>query len=1735
MAQSIDFNALKARTMGSSNDEEAVTVDTRGLISKVLSRYSGKWTVLREMIQNAADASATRVTVKFETLPSTTVPLPNSADHTTTLKHVISHHTLRRLMISNNGHAFTEKDWARLKRIADGNPDETKIGAFGVGFYSVFDDCEEPFVSSGNAAMAFYWKGNSLFTRRLELSGSDASPDTTFVLDYRNNSSPVPSLLELAKFLATSLTFVGLENIDLWVDDWNLLKLTKKVAPSEKVTIPRDIETKTAEGLMKVTSVTREVAQVDAAWMKIVEWSPQTTLAARLEGIRDTTTTLRSFFSKFTGSSITSDKAPTESVERLGDGEDLTQIQKASVFLHINTASIQPSISSSLASELERATRKPPPKRTTIAILTPSYSTDDTSKNSKILSSVLPSKSGRIFIGFPTHQTTGLNAHISAPSVIPTVERESIDLNTRYISRWNIEMLRAAGIVCRIAWTADMSSIKNRIALQSGPKVRMDNIMPFIPEAIHTANQFSFRESTPSATLGQTIEDSFWMCNKNASIEVLSTCGVLPSHHVRIAPKDLSFMDGIPSLPDGLVENSKDFIKKLIDIGLVTEVTVSDIKRELENSALSSAQLAEFLSWIGKRAASDELDQKTTLSLLSAAVANEERSEGHPGRLLTLAGIDCYLNPARIPSDLPIPPSVIPFRYTKSLEKRELDAIGWKELQIVPWLRWLVENAGNRGVLSVENDLTRTASFAAQILPVLSKQWDTLSQSSKQTVIDILQPQTVIPVKKGMKRPEEAYFPSVRLFDDLPVVSGISNVKDRFLAALGVRKTVELGVIFERLLNEPDPTVSSENVKPKWSHVDLIKYLTSVRDDIPAKDIERLRNAKICLAENSSSRKRYKISELFEPQESHRKLGLLVIDWPGKFLSHSKEAQFLSALGLKRHPSAIEVIEILANAALAEDTALQAKSMSYFITEYHSNKYNQVNMELVTIPFLPIEGNKKLSVPKDCYTHEGAALFGFDILRRDLHPHSNIFGVREHPPVMECVQSILKAPPKTPSEAKTVFAYMAVRIPELKGADTTRLGDAAIIPIPNGSTSEKRLAVRYVSPKNCYLGESEDFKDIFDFVNFGQMGNLFLQAVGSKQEPTKVEVAQMLVKEPARISSKFQSPEKYLNLLRSLADNLSTLKRHKDLFREMMKAPFLLASKELPAATSSAVVSKDTADEVNDIFEDDEQGIREWRLTAAKDAVIVDDYQSYTLFKEHIFAAPQEESLEKFYAALGTPILSTLVEERANWGAKSSDQSPAAKLQKIINERTRLFLHEHSPESVKHDTKWLEKHLSIVVVHSISLRRSLKNMGATHSQKRHAIITSQGSDRTLWIGPGKYDFYEISQALVHILLTRPKLHSILTLEMLLKTDLYELRARGYNVERILKKKQQEARMAEDLRQKELEEERRRVQEREAERLKLQSQREFEESNSQQQQHTMPGVFPDSPSNQRHGEEEHTGIEQDFNPRGLFSNLSKRFGLDDNKRGQNPFQSLFKNRATQENGVSGPSSETSSPPPYSETDPSGQNQGTSANPNEPKSVTSPNQLHNNLLSAISACRPHGASGVYSRPATNQVSETKSYCDERPSHDLEYVATLPSRLHFLIAKLVTDKSTFLSENSAGINAFAKVLVECASVFSVRLESISIFYDPAGKTIAFNRSGSLFCNYLFFKQLHEARISQDPIGGRADALVYWWVILCHELAHNLVEDHSSDHSFYTEGFVTQYFSKVAEKLLTNTPQSS
>ncbi|KAL3457838.1 hypothetical protein BJX64DRAFT_241189 [Aspergillus heterothallicus] len=1785
MAQKIDFNALRARTMGSGEDEEAVTVDTRGLISKVLARYSGKWTVLREMIQNAADANATKVTIKFETLPSTTVPLPSSADSSTMIKHTISNHTLKRLLISNNGFPFSEKDWARLKRIADGNPDETKIGAFGVGFYSVFDDCEDPFVSSGKDAMAFYWKGNALFTRRLQLEDK-ANPETTFVLDYRNDSSPVPSLMQLCQFLSSSLTFVQLECIELWLDDWNILRLLKKTAPSITLTIPRDIETRTEDGLMKITQVNREVAQVDAIWMKVVDWNPNVSSTLR-EGIRDTTVSLRSFLSKLT-QSVTENKTMTtttidmeKKIDNTGAASgDLTGTLTASVFLHINTASIQASISHNLGSELERATRKPPPKKTAIAVLTPSYDTSRASEasgsqSSAFLSSILPSSKGggRVFIGFPTHQTTGLNAHISAPSVIPTVERESIDLNTRHISKWNMEMLRAAGIVCRIAWSAEMASIKSRIMLAAKQgdsskqiKIRKGDIVSVLPEAIHTANQFVFCESTPSSLLGETMEGAFWTCNKTASIELLSTCGIVQNHEVRTAAQDLTFIDSIPVLPEEFTQGSKDFVRKLTALGLVTEVTVADVKRELEAQTLRSSQVTEFLTWLGRRAITGQLDPYSVKSLLNVAVANTADDDGNAG-LIVFSGITLYLNPQRIPVDLPLPPAVMPFKYTKSLQKRELEAFQWEELQVVPWLCWLVSNSGNRSILPLSQDITKTSSFAAQVLPVLSKQWDSFSPSAKQSVIEQLQPHSVIPTKVGMKRPEETYFPSVRLFDDLPVVHGLQGTKEKFLGALGVRKTVELGVIFERLLNtQEEPAVDgkkslhsstpppSSSTQAKWSHVDLVRYLASVSNDIPSSDIKRLKETCFCMAEltaspspskttTTSERKRYKVQDLFEPDESLKVLGLPIIEWPGKYIPNSLEGKFLARLGIRSVPTAIEIIRIMVKAAESNNWVLHGKAISYYVTEYDKNGYSRFDCSTVTEPFLPLERSphnttfpgqgllddqsNTISVPSKCYTDGGASLFGFNILHGDLNRHASKLGVKQHPKMSDCLDVLIRRPPSTERDARVLFRYLAGRVSELSSRDIDRVGRTEIVPLPGNHNNEKgkTTTTRRVAPKYCYLGDGEDYKDLFDFVDFGQEANLFLMAVGSKREPTKVEIAQMVVREPARISSAFQSAEKYLKLLRTLADDLAVLKKNKDLFAEMKRSAFLLASEDItPTAkqqTEKSVKRKNPA-EINDSDEEediaDDDTIRKWTLAAAKNVVVADDFQSFVLFKEHVLAAPQEEVLEKFYIALGAAPLSHLVEDRAHWGAVAADQRPAAKLLKLINERSRLFLHDQTSETVQRNSRWLEKNLKIQIVHSITITRSLKGRQISYKQQRKAIIPDVSKECVLRICPGPFDFYEISQVLSSIILWRPKLHYALTLEMLLKTDLLELRARGYNVERILRQKAQEARIREDRRQQQLEDEHRRLQEREAAEQQQQAalMRTPEKSGGDGGgQAQMPGVFPDSPLSKDQWPSSPSESAQEKTRRGLFSSFSKHFR--DGNRNWNPFTES----TSSPESPKGPSSPPRDMP---------KQQQLLLPPSPPKDikvdVRSSVQVQKKLLSAIQSSRPHGSSGVFSRPDTKQVDEVKSYCDERPGHDLEFVATLPSRLNVLFSRAVPDKSAFLANNSLGMNLFASILLDCADVFSLKPDTLSIFYDPSSRSIGFNKGGSIFCNFYYFQQLHEKELLQDP-GNQVDAMVYWWVVLCHELAHNLVGEHSQVHTYYTEAFVKQYFPRVTAKI--------
>lgn len=1753
MAQNIDYARLRDHTLNSQNEEESVTVNTRALIDKVLARYSGEWTTLRELIQNAADASATKVVVKFETSPSASVPLPNNTDPSAHLKHVISNHTLKRLLVTNNGKPFEESDWSRLKRIAEGNPDETKIGAFGVGFYSVFADCESPFVSSDKQTMAFYWKKDSLFTRRGQLPDDIARTETCFVLDYRNTTSPVPNLLSICQFLSTSLTFVELESIELWLDDWNVFQLNKKAAMSVPITIPKDIETKSKEGVLRITEVSSQNIQIYARWINVVGWKPTTAnQSGGGQGDADTrestTPSLRTFFSRFTGSSSNNVAARRLAKEEAQAqqliAEHITGISQASAFTRVTTVNLKSQVASSFAAELERATKKKPPKQTKIAILTVSHDQSSaslasfdgaaSSKAADIITSTLPSKSGRIFIGFPTQQTSGLSAHISAPSLIPTVERESIDLNARYVRTWNSELLNMAGVACRIAYVSDLNTIRDLVFMNKPRQGEEFDVTSSIPAAVHALKQFTCRESTPLARVGQMVEESFWSCCKKASIEILSSRGVLPSADVRIASEDLSFVKGVPVVPEQLLKEAAEFISKLQDFGLITDITTSDIQKELEKQALSEEQLQEFLRWAGHKTKTNSLDSEVIKTLLRSTVVNIRNDEGDrtSNRPIALGEIKTFLSGSRIPPELPVPPNTIPFRSTKGLTISELQSFSWEELHIVPWLRWLMDQTAKRN-FPPEKTITTSADFSSQILATISKNWDALNPGSKSTVVELLGLQTIIPTKLGMKKPADSYFVSVKLFDDLPTTN-LPGVKEKFLKALGVRKTIELNVIFARLM-------SKNNVGGGgWSHVDLIRYLVGVAADIPREDIEQLKTTPLCPAEVDNDNKKgtsqyFKLYELFEPKDQLRALGLPVLQWPGLFNAMSAEGKFLKQLGLRAYPSVPELAGIMMKAHLNNDTALYEKALRYFIENHYHNNYAAFDIAGVALAFLPLQGGEKrrLTRPSDCFNDERASVLGYNVLRQDLRDHAVKFGVRTDPPMIDCANRLINDPPKNKSRAKEVFSYFGSRLGDMSNAVVDRLSAAQIVPVSRSTvtdsdTKTNETAIRMTSPGSCFLGNSQEYAEIFDYVDFGQQANVFLLKVGSKNEPNTTELTQLLVKDATRIFVTL-GIDRYRNLLRKIHVNIAILKRDKLLWKDMKSTRFLLAFRARP----STIQSKSTGqaeDESGDVLSEEPETItQEAHLRAASQIVIVDDFFCYNLFKQQLLAAPQEESLEELYSSLGAEPLSSLVEEDVRLGPRSGNQKAADDLRHLILERARLFLHDQPPSIVRHDVKWLEKYLEVGIVQSISLTRKLRGHNLTHSEKRTATVQQSGRSHILSI-VANFDIWQVSEAVVSLLLERTKTQSIMVFETFLTTSLFKLRARGYNVDRILRRRAEEAKIAETEKQRRQEEDRQDIK---APPLPIRPTTPSSENKKRDSRVVeptpiaMPGAFNDSPEAHRPGTDlvSQNQQQQQQRPRGggLLSQLTRHLGFDQASQ-QNQIQQLSQTRQQSQmaqnlhnffSGVNPAGANAGDqPPPYSSRD-----------PRTPTAV-SPQRVQQNLQSAIAASRSHTSTSVFSRPQTNVVQEARSYCDERPAQDLSFHSTTSTGIPLFLSNSTPDRAMFMQQHGAGVDAFASILQEIGNIFALSRDTIHIFHDAGGNAMAFNSSGSLFFNYRFFAQLHLAGVGNAQL--RAQAIVYWWVIACHELAHNLVGDHSSDHSYWLEAFVAQYFPAVAGRLV-------
>lgn len=317
--------------------------------------------------------------------------------------------------------------------------------------------------------MGFYWKdnGDQLYVKTAVNSATDVSvegkPWTTFLMDLRDKSLPMPEPLEFAKFLTTSLGFTAnIRTISMYFDGHLLCKVSKTLAPSRSISLRTSLPQTSPLKILKITEVDETPLQIRAVmsrWMTFYsKTKPSPSVLATASASNFAGRMLSAFSSK-------PSLAPTPSNTPPALDLDPFTILSANSFLRIVSGHLKVTPTTAFQNDIVRWTKKPLPKSTIFSLIWTGKEefdagADGDSEVRRIFTGLMSdlTTNGRVFIGFPTFQTTGCAASIAA-RFVSTVERESIDFNEVTINKWNRELLYVGGVLSRTIYEEEMSDI----------------------------------------------------------------------------------------------------------------------------------------------------------------------------------------------------------------------------------------------------------------------------------------------------------------------------------------------------------------------------------------------------------------------------------------------------------------------------------------------------------------------------------------------------------------------------------------------------------------------------------------------------------------------------------------------------------------------------------------------------------------------------------------------------------------------------------------------------------------------------------------------------------------------------------------------------------------------------------------------------------------------------------------------------------------------------------------------------------------------------------------------------------------------------------------------------------------------------------------------------------------------------------------------------------------------------
>ncbi|KAJ3343723.1 hypothetical protein HDU93_006635 [Gonapodya sp. JEL0774] len=696
-------------------------------------------------------------------------------------------------------------------------------------------------------------------------------------------------------------------------------------------------------------------------------------------------------------------------------------------------------------------------------------------------------------------------------------------------------------------------------------------------------------------------------------------------------------------------------------------------------------------SWLKDRSASTGMAENSmtvnnSLSSTGAAVLRKSFTV----KVIRLSDMRYYLNPKVISPDLPLPTHVLPFEITQTFTKSQLDLLGWCELPLVDWVQFVVNE-----VL----DLEVNPHFAEKVLGTVGRAFmsGNMSVDSKTIVVSILENKTLIPTRKGMRLPRHAYFKNVTLFDDLPVVhlSQPKAVNEIFLKELGVRDHVDLQIVLDRLQ------------VLDWDHVELVKYLASVQSKLTEPELRKLQTTPMFPkdGESADAAVRYRADQLYFPEDSLRNINMPLLAWPkGRLRPNTDEGKIMTLLGLQK---TVPLEVLLGTIAATTDTGTQAKLLNYFIDNHRTVYANVYHPSKVPHKFLPVQNSGVLANPLEVFADPQCAVMGYLVLKENLRPVADQFGVRQRPDVNACVERLRTKPPQDAKEAEAVFSWLANRVGEFSKRDWAVLAKAKIVPVRRKVANGKEL-YSLQEPENVYFAGGGDsvFLEDLDIIDFGPSANVFLRACGVLSEPSPLDIARKVLQNPPEYLQRVKI-EKYIGLIRKIATlTLSST----NLLSDMTRVPWLIG-----------FVSEGVGDDQKVVF----------KLGKAGDIYLVDDSVLKQLFNP--LTCPMETLMEEFYERLGSKWLSRCVTEQLVPVGSLAKTTRTKQLQELIHSRAPLLMYDasgrHSRDILPEAQQTLQN-LVVSEVREIEVRRTFH--GILKSESTSACLGKDKAQKTQW-------------------------------------------------------------------------------------------------------------------------------------------------------------------------------------------------------------------------------------------------------------------------------------------------------------------------------------------------------------------------------------------------------------------